>query len=215
MRSPSSSANPFVPNSSSSWLLCEKQPVMPEEFYRLSCVLIRTLQQPSSRMCPPGSCITSASSGSSSTPFFKFKKRAAWDPKALRPRFCITTTMQLSWYRRLLFPIPCNTSHPLLFHQVMCLNWIESNQTLQWLGLAFNTFVHVIMYEAQTFVLAALCPLFDTLTPDLKVRVLRVHRVQPCAPAAQDAHHAGAAPFPADAFPRICICCLLPFLRYK
>lgn len=27
----------------------------------------------------------------------------------------------------------------------MCLNWIESNQTLQWLGLAFNTFVHVIM----------------------------------------------------------------------
>ena len=29
--------------------------------------------------------------------------------------------------------------------QVMCLNWIESNQTLQWLGLAFNTFVHVIM----------------------------------------------------------------------
>ena len=31
--------------------------------------------------------------------------------------------------------------------QVMCLNWLESNQTLQWLGLAFNTFVHVIMSD--------------------------------------------------------------------
>jgi hypothetical protein len=49
--------------------------------------------------------------------------------------------------------------------QVMCLNWLESNQSLQWLGLAFNTFVHVIMYvrHASLFIMPSLpvCRVID------------------------------------------------------
>jgi hypothetical protein len=44
------------------------------------------------------------------------------------------------------------------FPQVMCLNWIESNQSLQWLGLAFNTFVHVIMSQSPAQLLIPLVP---------------------------------------------------------
>lgn len=36
----------------------------------------------------------------------------------------------------------------------MCLNWLESNQSLQWLGLAFNTFVHVIMSDSSRYCLS-------------------------------------------------------------
>ncbi len=49
--------------------------------------------------------------------------------------------------------------------QVMCLNWLESNQSLQWLGLAFNTFVHVIMYvrHDSLFIISSLpvCRVID------------------------------------------------------
>jgi hypothetical protein len=33
-----------VPDSASSWLLCEKQPTMSEDFYRLSCVPARCFE---------------------------------------------------------------------------------------------------------------------------------------------------------------------------
>ena len=104
----------------------------------------------------------------------------------------------------------------------MCLNWIESNQTLQWLGLAFNTFVHVIMYAAQSFVLAALCSLFATLTCARHISPLNsryayyAFTVYSPAPRplkmliTQVRRHS-----PHTLSREFCICCLLPVLRFK
>lgn len=103
--------SPFVPNSASSWLLCERQPAMSNDFYRLS---------------------------------FVYYLSKYWE--------LLDSLFQLQKARSL------GSSPPGFLHyfhhaavMVMCLNWLESNQSLQWLGLAFNTFVHVIMYAYYAF----------------------------------------------------------------
>ena len=72
---------------------------------------------------------------------FQVQKARSLGPKGTPPGF-------LHYYHHAAVMVTRLLRHPSpVTHacQVMCLNWIESNQTLQWLGLAFNTFVHVIM----------------------------------------------------------------------
>ena len=120
---------------------------MPKEFHRLSCVRAR-MQQSIQRLfrdaCRARRFMYYLSKyWELLDSVFQVQKARSLGPKGTSPGF-------LHYYHHAAvmvfrFHPTQRTSCVTRPCQVMCLNWIESNQTLQWLGLAFNTFVHVIM----------------------------------------------------------------------